>query len=64
MTYMNTAQGKIAESLYDFEAQEVARWARQITDNYPEMTHGEAIRIAEKWMKEKREKGNADQIHH
>lgn len=39
---------------YDAETQEIARQAKSLQDNNPDLTWGECIRLVEKWNKEKK----------
>ena len=42
----------LMQKQYDDDTQQVARWARDIKRQAPDISHGEAIRIAEKWLVE------------
>jgi hypothetical protein len=53
MSYLRTEAAIVASNKYYEDLKQVSAWARDIRLQVPEISHGEAIRIAEKWMAEK-----------
>lgn len=43
-----------AQKQYDSETQDVARIARETRKNHPELSWSECIRLAEKWVAERK----------